>query len=87
MSADEEAEAYHNISVDHISIIGCTLSIVNQTAFVNSRTKSLLSVQPNAAKMQSEWRAWNPPTSNGTGLFPDQQIDLVSRRLSKLIIG
>jgi hypothetical protein len=46
------------ISVNFITIIGCTLSIIDQRAVVDSRTKRLLSVDPVAVKTKSEWNTY-----------------------------
>jgi hypothetical protein len=69
-----------NAQVSQISIIGCTLSIINQSAVVDAKTKRLISVQPVAIKTTSEWRIWEPLSApNNSGMvFLDPQIDGVS---------
>jgi hypothetical protein len=61
-----------NASISHITVSGCSLSIVNQSAIVDSRTKRLVSAQPVATKMNSTWHAWNPINTRF-----DPQIDQV----------
>jgi hypothetical protein len=58
-----------------ITIIGCTLSIIDQWAAVDSQTKMLLSANPVAVKTSSEWNNW--PNAAGDQSF-DPQIDGVS---------
>lgn len=70
-------------SVADISMIGCTLSIINQSAVVDSKTKKLISAQPNAAKMQSEWQTWNPAPAKGL----DARLAVVSHRWPIFILG
>jgi hypothetical protein len=69
-----------NYSVFDVTVIGCTLSITDQSAFVDSKSKMLVSAQPVATKTESEWRTWDLPDvpSNGSGPILDPQIDVVS---------
>jgi len=60
------------ISVDNLTLIGCTLSIINQNAVVNARTKLLVSAEPDATKIQSEWQIWNPSSNLSD---QDPQVD------------
>jgi hypothetical protein len=63
-----------NITVSDMTVIGCTLSLItNQSAVVDASTKKLLSVDPAAIKMESEWLPWNPLAAKF-----DPQIDGVS---------
>jgi hypothetical protein len=59
-----------------MTIIGCTLSITNQSAIVDSQTKALVSVEPLAIKTSSDWQAptpaFNPDKNNNS------QVDAVS---------
>jgi hypothetical protein len=79
----DEIKGRVTTAVSDISIIGCSLSIVNQSAVVDSKTKILVSAQPNAAKMQSEWQTWNPAPEYVYG----PQLDMVSHKLSTFILG
>jgi uncharacterized protein (UPF0218 family) len=67
-----------NVSVSQITVFGCSLSIVNQSAIVDSRTKRLVSAQPVATKMNSTWHVWNPDPVNASQFDP--QIDYVRNR-------
>jgi hypothetical protein len=75
-----------------MTIIGCTLSIIDQRAIVNSRTKLIVSAEPDATKMESEWQIWNPSMgqshlANFSGIIVDPQIDEVSDTWPQFIIG
>ena len=48
-----------NASVSQITVFGCSMSIINQSAIVDSRTRRLVSAQPAATKMNSTWHGWN----------------------------
>lgn len=71
-SADTEFSAH---SVSYMTIIGCTLSIINQSAVVDSRTKMLISAQPDAIKTKSEWQVWDV-----VAYAQDLRLDGVSNR-------
>jgi hypothetical protein len=74
-SAGTEFSAH---SVSYITILGCTLSIINQSAVVDSRTKRLISAQPVAIKNQSEWQVWEVVAANSSYNVQDPQVDGVS---------
>lgn len=65
--------------VSHLTVLGCTLSVINQSAVVDSRTKSLISAEPDAIKTQSLWQTWDPPqVGPGGSPIVDPQVDAVS---------
>jgi hypothetical protein len=70
-------------TVSDMTVIGCTLSIVNQSAFIDSKTKRLVSVEPIVTKTSSEWVPWTIKT-NPIPSF-DTQIDSVSNTEDKYI--
>ncbi|KAI0938435.1 hypothetical protein AcW1_001833 [Taiwanofungus camphoratus] len=59
--------------VESLSVIGCTLSWLNQTAIVNAQEGALASVQPSGEKSSSVWNLWTPKTPSNT--FFDPQVD------------
>jgi hypothetical protein len=63
--------------------MGCTLSIVNQSALVDSKTKGLVSAKPVVTKTSSEWVPWTMPTE----LIKDLQLDTVSNAEHKNTFG
>jgi hypothetical protein len=62
--------------------MGCTLSIVNQSALVDSKTKGLVSAKPVVTKTSSEWVPWTIPTEP-----TDLQLDTVSNAEHKNTFG
>jgi hypothetical protein len=59
-----------------MTIIGCTLSITNQSAIVDSQTKALVSVEPLAIKTSSDWKAPTLAINLDEDKYP--QVDAVS---------
>lgn len=71
--------ANETIVVSDITIIGCTLSTIKQSAIVDASTRKLVSVNPTSIKTQSEWLPWNPLVlTNDSKYVLDPQIDGVS---------
>lgn len=60
-----------------VTFIGCTLSIMDQMAVVDARTKLLLSADPVAVKTGSKWNIWPVMDQQVQETF-DPQIDGVS---------
>ena len=71
-----EANPIAHAAVSDMTVIGCTLSIVNQSAFVDSQTKRLVSAEPVVTKTSSEWAPWT--MSNYLPSSRDMQLDSVS---------
>ena len=67
-----------SIDVKSLTVIGCTLSVINQTAAVDSKMKKLLSLQPVVTKTESEWQTWHPTAQVTTADILDPRIDYVS---------
>jgi hypothetical protein len=66
-----------NFEVFDMTVIGCSLSIVNQTALVDSKSKRLVSVEPVSTKTKTEWLTWKPPPKPTLDPF-GSQLDTVS---------
>ena len=64
-------------TIQFVTFIGCTLSIMDQRAVVDSRTKLLLSAEPVAIKTGSKWNIWPAMDQQLQEIF-DPQIDGVS---------
>jgi len=67
---------------NYITVMGCTLSIVNQSALVDSKTKGLVSAMPVVTKTSSKWVPWMIPTEP-----TDVQLDTVSNTDHKNTFG
>lgn len=57
--ANQTSDNTHE-SLYGVSVFGCTLSIINQTATVDPITKLLIDVNPPATATESRWYLWQP---------------------------
>lgn len=66
-----------NTSVSSIQLFQCSLSLVNQTATVDTQSRQLQALEPDIIKTASTWAPYMSPLTNGTTNGNSFFMDLV----------